>query len=223
MSEPKSLLEIQKVLAASNPRTQILAVSKLQPVEKIRLLYSQGQRKFGENYVQEALEKQDQLKDLADIEWHLIGRLQKNKAKFVVGHFALIHSVDSLELAQTLNRKASEAGLIQKVLLQLNLAEEASKGGLSLENLESLLPELEKLSSLQIRGLMTMPPLFDDPEEARPYFRQLAQLRIKLVSRLPDLLELSMGTSSDYLVAAQEGATLVRLGTMLFGDRPIPT
>lgn len=214
-----SLAEIQAQLKSHNPQTRILAVSKFQPVEKIRALYDSGQRLFGENYAQEALEKQDLLQDL-QIDWHFIGHLQKNKVKFVVGKFALIHSVDSLELLQVIDRKASELGLKQRVLLQLNLAEEESKGGFSEENFQENLPQLTKLQSVEICGLMTMPPLFANPEDARPFFKKLSNMRDQFGSQLPRLTELSMGTSSDYLIAAEEGATLVRLGTVLFGERP---
>lgn len=210
---------IQKQLSEVNPKTKILAVSKLQSVQKIQSLHQQGQRLFAENYVQEALEKQVQLSEFA-IEWHLIGNLQKNKVKQVVGRFDLIHSVDSLALAQTIDRKASELGLYQKVLLQLNLAGEETKGGLTETEFFSLLPEFQKLSSLRVCGLMTMPPLFDDLEKARPYFRQLKSILNQTQKTIPTCLELSMGTSSDYLVAAEEGATIVRLGTILFGERP---
>lgn len=218
-----SLSEIQSQLRSRNPKTEILAVSKLQSTEKIRQLFQLGQRKFAENYVQEAIEKQAELNDLREIEWHFIGRLQKNKVKFVVGNFHLIHSVDSLDLAKTIDRKAHEAGLTQRILLQLNLAEEETKGGFTVENFAAVLPELKSLKSLEISGLMTMPPLFDNPEDARPFFKKLSNMRDQYFSDLPHLKELSMGTSSDYLVAAEEGATMVRLGTILFGERPVKT
>lgn len=215
----QDLSTIQKQVSVTNPQTQILAVSKLQSVEKIRALYSEGQRLFAENYVQEALEKQQELSDLK-IEWHLIGSLQRNKVKMVVGKFSLIHSVDSLALAETIDRKASEMGLQQKVLFQLNLAGEETKGGLSEEDFLKILPALSQLKCINIVGLMTMPPLFEDPEKARPYFQKLQSILKKTQVTLPNCHELSMGTSSDYLVAASEGATLVRLGTILFGSRP---
>ncbi|QDK44033.1 YggS family pyridoxal phosphate-dependent enzyme [Bdellovibrio sp. ZAP7] len=202
---------------------KILAVSKLQPVVKIRDLYQQGQRKFGENYVQEALDKQEQLKDLSDIEWHLIGHLQKNKAKFVVGQFTLIHSVDSLELAQTLSRQCESKKVSQKILIQVNLAHEESKGGFDKDSLIANWQEVTSLAHLTIDGLMTMPPLTETGEEVRHYFRELRELQQSLakntdLTRHP-LKTLSMGTSNDFRVALQEGATLVRLGTILFGAR----
>ncbi|PIS11316.1 MAG: YggS family pyridoxal phosphate-dependent enzyme [Bdellovibrio sp. CG10_big_fil_rev_8_21_14_0_10_47_8] len=218
----QSLTEIQKKLNGINPSTKILAVSKFQPAEKIRGLYQQGQRLFGENYVQEALEKQRALSDL-QIQWHDIGRLQKNKVKLVLGHFSLIHSVDALELAQAIDQKAKQQNIQQAILLQLNLANEQSKGGFSEENLldsTALLDTMAGLKNIEIHGLMTMPPLAEDPKQSRPYFQRLRKLKDQLQKRWPTLTELSMGTSSDYLVAAEEGATMVRLGTMLFGERP---
>ena len=214
----QTLEQVLLQLKSRNPQTKVLAVSKLQSVQKIRALYEQGQRLFAENYVQEAVEKRAQLQDLS-IHWHFIGRLQKNKAKQVVGQFDLIHSVDSLELAEVINRKAREKSLIQKVLLQINLSEEDSKGGFSPANFSEQISLLPSFSSLKICGLMTMPPLFEDPELARPFFQKLKKIFDQIKPDFPELRELSMGTSSDYLVAAEEGATLVRLGTILFGNR----
>ncbi len=218
-----NLVEIKAHLKGANPSTEILAVSKFQPVEKIRELYEQGQRKFAENYAQEAIDKQAQLRDLDDIDWHFIGHLQKNKVKMIVGQFSLIHSVDSLELAQTIDRKANERQLVQNILVQLNLADEETKGGFNEADFAQQAAELAKLKSIQVKGLMTMPPLFENPEMARPFFKKLSNMRDQFSSLLPELKILSMGTSSDYLVAAQEGASLVRLGTVLFGERPAKT
>lgn len=212
--------EIKKQLKAANSKAEILAVSKLQPAEKIRTLYQLGQKKFAENYVQEAISKQIELKDL-DIEWHFIGSLQTNKVKFVVGQFALIHSVDSLKLAQAIDKHAGKNKIKQKILLQVNLAAEETKGGFSKQELEINFQSLCEMKNIEITGLMTMPPLFEDAEKARPYFRQLRQLRDKLKTSSTPLGVLSMGTSSDYLVAASENSSIVRLGTILFGERPI--
>jgi len=204
----------------------LLAVSKLQPVEKIRELYLQGQRDFAENYVQEALDKQKQLADLTDLRWHLIGHLQKNKAKLICQKFHLIHSVDSLQLAELIDRKTKEVahGHIQKILLQVNIASEDSKEGFDVESLIRDWPQLISLSHLQICGLMTMPPLENSPENNRTHFKKLSdllkQLKTKTPGTLHPLSELSMGTSHDFQVALQEGATIVRLGTILFGERP---
>jgi hypothetical protein len=214
-----TLKDIQTEIRKRNPTTDILAVSKFQPQAKIRDLYQQGQRKFAENYAQEALEKQAALQEL-NIEWHFIGHLQKNKIKMIVGKFELIHSVDSLELAQAIDRKATDLGIEQKILLQLNLAEEATKGGFTESEFSSRVGELSQLKAARIVGLMTMPPLFENPEEARPFFKKLFHICHQFSAALPNLKILSMGTSSDYLVAAEEGASLVRLGTILFGERP---
>lgn len=203
--------------------SRLIAVSKLQPVEKIRNLAAEGQKIFAESYVQEALPKITELKDL-HLEWHFIGHLQKNKAKLVVGAFDLIHSVDSLELAETINRLAGGKGLTQRILLQLNLAGEETKGGFSRSEFEKSIPALGNLKNLRIEGLMTMPPLFEDPQMARPFFRELKEIQIKTEKKysqqLPDIQELSMGTSADFEIALEEGATLIRLGTILFGERP---
>lgn len=197
---------------------QILAVSKLQPLEKMKALYQQGQRLFAENYSQEARPKQESLQDL-EIEWHFIGRLQKNKVKDVVGTFSLIHSVDSLALAQSIEEQANRKNLTQKILLQVNLSGESSKGGFAKDLLLSEINNLKKLTHIEICGLMTMPPINEDPERTRTHFRSLRSLRDHVQSLIPTCQHLSMGTSSDYLIAVEEGATIVRLGTLLFGDR----
>ncbi|WP_374031911.1 YggS family pyridoxal phosphate-dependent enzyme [Bdellovibrio bacteriovorus] len=216
-------MALKEITEKAKP-AKILAVSKLQPAEKVRILYAEGQRLFGENYVQEALEKQSVLSDLPDIQWHLIGHLQKNKAKMVVGKFHLIHSVDSLELAQVISRQCEQKGVRQNILIQVNLAGEASKEGFSAETLESQWTDLTKLPHLHIYGLMTMPPLTETGAEVRPYFAELRRLRDRLKAAtdttVHPLNELSMGTSHDYPVAVEEGATIVRLGTILFGERP---
>lgn len=217
-----TLAEIQRSVQTSDRlsvRPIVIAVSKLQPIEKIRQLYNEGQRHFGENYVQEALEKLQQLNDL-DIIWHFIGSLQKNKVKFVVGNFVYIHSVDSEALAEVIDRKAREKELTQKIFIQVNLGGEDSKSGFSAEQLTQSLPQLKKLTHVQICGLMTMPPLANTPEESRPFFRQLRELQQEVQRQIPSCQYLSMGTSSDYITAAEEGAHYIRLGTVLFGERP---
>lgn len=197
-----------------------MAISKLQPIEAIHQLYTEtGHTVFGENYVQEVLPKIGALKGLS-LEWHFVGRLQRNKVKHLIGHFALIHSVDSLELAESLNHHASAAGLTQSILLQCNLAGEKTKGGSEISALQDLALRIVGLPNLRIEGLMAMPPLSVDPETARPFFQQLRVLRDQLQGEIPSLKELSMGTSTDYRVAIEEGATMIRLGTILFGPRP---
>ncbi|MGZ3775271.1 MAG: YggS family pyridoxal phosphate-dependent enzyme [Pseudobdellovibrionaceae bacterium] len=215
-------MELKTILQQCTP-ARVLAVSKLQPEEKIRALYNEGQRLFGENYVQEALEKIEHLQDLHDIEWHLIGHLQKNKAKFVVGKFALIHSVDSMELAESLNRQCEIKNISQNILIQVNLAQEETKSGFDLKKLKADWQQLTDFPRLKIFGLMTMPPLTETGHEVRLYFRELRTLLNELRSRTNldqhPMKELSMGTSHDYQVAIEEGATIVRLGTILFGER----
>lgn len=212
-----------KTISQNCSPARVLAVSKLQPESKIRALYDEGQKLFGENYVQEALEKIEHLQDLSDIEWHLIGHLQKNKAKYVVGKFALIHSVDSLELAEALSRQCALKNVSQNILVQVNLAQEETKSGFDIQSLKTAWPKLTQLPHLKIFGLMTMPPLTETGEEIRLYFRELNKLLKELRSQtnlnLHPLKELSMGTSHDFQVAIEEGATIVRLGTILFGER----
>ena len=210
--------DLEKIRRGLPTTCRILAVSKRQPNEKIRQLNQEGQLLFGENYVQEAKQKQLELSEL-QLQWHFIGSLQKNKAKDVIGTFDLIHSIDSIALAETLNRRLEGHARKQKILIQLNLADESSKGGFSLGEFEKNFDSLQSFQNLEISGLMTMPPLFEDPELSRPYFKKLRTLRDELQKKMASMQELSMGTSSDYLVAADEGATLVRLGTVLFGAR----
>jgi MAF protein len=202
-----------------DPKTvRIVAVSKLQPIEKINRLYGHGQRIFAENYVQEAIAKKLELKSL-DIEWHLIGHLQKKKLNSILGQFDLIHSIDSLDLARNLAKKCGEKNITQKVLIEVNISQEATKDGWVASELREQWADLLKLSGLKITGLMTMPPSTENPEEARVYFRNLRMLRDELRTPAHPLEELSMGTSQDYLVAIEEGATLVRLGQRIFGER----
>lgn len=212
----KNRLDILSKLPSS---CQIIAVSKLQPTDKIRKLHAEGQHSFAENYVQEAKLKQIELKDLS-IEWHFIGKLQKNKIKDVAGQFAYLHSIESLGLAEQINKKMQSLNLKQKIFLQLNLADEQSKNGFTEIQFHEQIEKILALEFIEICGLMTMPPLFENPENSRPYFAKLRQLRDQYQKKYPKLIELSMGTSSDFLVAAEEGATMIRLGAILFGERP---
>lgn len=205
-----SRLSLTKVL---KPGQNLLAVSKLQSQEKIRSLAAEGQMDFGENYVQEALIK---IKNLAvlKLQWHLIGPLQKNKVKFLQKNFAYIHSVDSIELAQLISTKSTALQYQQKIFLQVNLSAEISKAGFTEAKLLDAWPRLKALNGVHIVGLMVMPPLENEPEKNRPYFNALKKLSEQL-----HLKELSMGTSQDYLVALEEGATWIRIGSILFGNR----
>lgn len=178
---------------------------------------------LGENRLQEALPKIEALKGLP-IQWHFIGHLQRRKARSVVGVFDLIHSVDSLELAEEIDKRAQDAGIRQAVLLEVNLEGEPTKSGFQPDDLERLLPQVGALSHIEVRGLMAIPPPVSEPEQARPSFRRLRELAERLsrqgISRV-SLKELSMGMSSDYPVAVEEGATMVRVGTAIFGARHV--
>lgn len=207
---------------------KLVVVSKSQPVEIIRAAYAAGARCFGENYPQEAEEKIVELKDLPDIEWHMIGHLQSRKAAIVANYFHQIHSIDSLSLAVKLDRILEQQGKILPALLEINVGGEESKSGWrvsSEQEWNTLLPDLDHvihLPNLKICGLMTMPPLFDQPELSRPGFQSLRHLRDYLVQQYPAIswTELSMGTSTDFEVAVQEGATMVRVGRAVLGPRP---
>lgn len=196
---------------------RIVAVTKTHGPEAVRAAVAAGLTDVGENRVQEALQKQDALRDLR-VEWHLIGSLQRNKARSAVGRFALIHSVDRSDLAAELNRRGSGAPR-QRILVQVNCSAEPQKGGVAPESLAALLDELQQLDRLEVQGLMTMSALTDDQVEQRRAFRLLRELRDagqRSGHRLP---ELSMGMSGDYAIAVEEGATMIRLGTVLFGER----
>ncbi len=205
----------------SPDEVKLVAVSKTKPVASIQQALDAGLVLFGENYIQEAREK---VNDLAasPAQWHFIGHLQSNKAKYAVRLFDLIHSVDSEKLAGELNKQAAKTGKVQPILLQVNLARETSKSGTSREKAADLVTRISTLENLSLRGLMTMPPFFDNPDKARPYFRQLRELRDHIRGlAIPGIVmdELSMGMTGDFEAAIEEGATLVRIGTAIFGGR----
>jgi len=200
---------------------RLVAVSKTVPAERVRRAVAAGVQILGENYIQETRDKQAALADLS-VSWHFIGHLQRNKAKYAVRMFDLIHSLDSLKLARELDRQAARHGRVQPVLIQVNISREESKSGIATEEIETLVREVAGLEHLRLQGLMTMPPFFDQPERARPYFRKLAELA-RHIAQLGiagvSMQELSMGMSGDFEVAIEEGATLVRVGTAIFGAR----
>jgi hypothetical protein len=201
---------------------RLVAVSKTVDLERIRQAIAAGVTILGENYLQESQTKISSLE--AKISWHFIGHLQSKKAAAAAARFDLIHSVDRWKLAQALNQAAQKIHKIQEVLIEVNLGQEVSKSGLSPEDVPSLLKSMVALPFLRVVGLMAMPPWFPDPEEVRPYFRQLRELRDSLVHvAAPNvhLQELSMGMSGDFEVAIEEGATLVRVGTAIFGTRQV--
>ncbi len=191
----------------------ILAVSKLQPINKIINLYNQGQTHFGENYIQEALAKIESLKDL-NIKWHLIGPIQSNKIRYLNSSFEYLHSVDSLRTAKLINDHCIKKNYIQKIFIQINIANEDSKSGFTKENFILNWSELVSMKNINIIGLMCMPPLKNNENQLQIYFSEM-----KLLAAKYNLNELSMGTSADFKIALQEGSTWIRIGTALFGER----
>lgn len=205
----------------SPERIRLVAVSKTVGLERIRQAIDAGVESLGENYVQEAEKKIEALGHR--VAWHFIGHLQTNKAKVAVRIFDFVHSVDSLKLAEELNRVALQQEKVLPVLLQVNLAREESKFGTSETEVIRLLETFSKLQGISVKGLMAVPPFFEDSEESRPYFRGLKKLAESVAQqKIPGILmeELSMGMSNDFEVAIEEGATLVRVGTAIFGPRP---
>ena len=198
----------------------LIAVSKTKPAEMLKEAYDLGVRVFGENKVQELTEKYDLLPD--DIRWHMIGHLQRNKVKYIVDKAKLIHSVDSLRLAQQISQEAIKKEVEVDILIEVNVAEEASKFGLSTEEVIQMIEAIAKLPAVHIKGLMTVAPFTDNPEDNRPYFRNLKQLAVDIDGKNIDnvtMSVLSMGMTGDYEVAIEEGATMVRVGTGIFGAR----
>lgn len=198
----------------------LIAVSKTKPVETLQEAYDLGVRVFGENKVQEMADKYEVLPK--DIRWHLIGHLQRNKVKYIIDKAVLIHSVDSLRLAQTIEKEAEKHNLTAHILIEVNVAKEESKFGIFPEDLEALVDEIAKLPHIQVDGLMTIAPFVPDPEENRPVFRELRKLSVDISAKKVDNVNmsvLSMGMTNDYQVAIEEGATMVRVGTGIFGAR----
>jgi pyridoxal phosphate enzyme (YggS family) len=199
---------------------RLVVVTKTVDAGRVREAAAAGATILGENRVQEAKEKIELLGPIAS--WHLIGRLQSNKAKYAVRLFDLIHSVDSIGLAKELDRQAAKIGKVQDVLVEVSIAGEAAKAGVSAADAAGLVREAAKLEHIAIKGLMTMPPLSENPEDARPYFRRLRELASAIAAeniQKVSMQELSMGMSGDFEVAVEEGATLVRVGTAIFGER----
>jgi len=206
----------------SPDEVQLIVVTKTVGQQAIREAVDSGIRLFGENRVQEAKKKilSDEIKAMPErLEWHLIGHLQKNKAKDAVQLFEVIHSVDSIELACELDRQADTIGKIQRVLIQVKLSEEETKSGVTEKELPELLERIAQLKHLRLEGLMTIPPYLDNVRDVIPYFRRLRQLRDEAEKAGFSLPELSMGMSHDYEAAIEEGATMVRIGTAIFGER----
>ena len=201
----------------------LIAVSKTKPVSTLKEAYDLGVRVFGENKVQELVEKYEALPE--DIHWHLIGHLQRNKVKYIIGKVDMIHSVESLRLAEEINKRAAAKDLVMDVLVEVNMADEESKFGVKPEEVEAFLHDLSQLPNIRVRGLMTVAPFVENPEENRVYFRKMRELLVDMNGKKIDNINmdtLSMGMTGDYEVAIEEGATIVRVGTGIFGERFYP-
>ena len=198
----------------------LIAVSKTKPVSDIYEVMETGIKDYGENKVQELCDKIETIHE--PLNWHMIGHLQRNKVKYIVDKVSMIHSVDSLRLAEQINLEAAKKNVEVDILIEVNVAEEDSKFGLSTEEVIDMVQSIAKLPNVHIKGLMTVAPFTDDPEENRPYFRNLKQLAVDIAHKNIDNLTmnvLSMGMTGDYEVAIEEGATMVRVGTGIFGER----
>lgn len=224
MTEKKTVHQIKLEIKQHSPYpdiVKILAVSKKQTITKIQELMAQGQIQFGENYVQEAVEKMAQLPK--NIRWHLIGHLQSNKINSILGKFAYIHSIDSIKIAKLIALKSKEIGFVQKIFIEVNLGQEESKTGFTIDSLKQCWEELIAFDSLKICGFMTLPPPSNDVEKTRLNFKTLRLLqddyRRNVNTNRHPLNQLSMGTSQDYIIALEEGSTCIRIGTALFGER----
>ena len=227
MSIHENMQNIRERIAAAaaaagrDPATvRLVAVSKTKPAAMVDEAYAAGQELFGENYVQELVAKVTEVR--SPVEWHFIGHLQSNKVRQIAGLVTMIHSVDRLSLAEEIDRQWGRLGTSCAVLVQVNVSGEATKSGTTTAEALSLVQRVAALPNLRVKGLMTMPPFFDEPEQSRPYFRELARLA-REIERLSlpgvSMDELSMGMSGDYGAAIAEGATLVRIGSAIFGER----
>ncbi len=216
----KNIEQACKNAGRSRDEVTLIAVSKTKPVEMLQEIYDENIRDFGENKVQELCSKMEQLP--SDIRWHMIGHLQRNKVKYIVEKVELIHSVDTYRLAEEINIQAKKQNVIVPILVEVNIAHEESKFGISAEDAILLVEEISKLENIRIKGLMTIAPYVENPEDNRLYFRKIKQLSVDITNKNIDnvFMEiLSMGMTGDYMVAIEEGATMVRVGTGIFGER----
>ena len=215
-----NVAEACKRAGRSREEVTLIAVSKTKPVEMLEEIYGEGVRDFGENKVQEMCGKMDVLP--ADIKWHMIGHLQRNKVKYMIDRVSLIHSVDTYRLAEEINIQAKKRGIIVPILVEVNIAGEESKFGTSAEDAILLVEDISKLENVRIEGLMTIAPYVENAEDNRPYFRKIKQLSVDITNKNIDNVSmkiLSMGMTGDYEVAIEEGSTMVRVGTGIFGER----
>ena len=227
MTPPAQLLknvqqQIQSAATAAGRSAddiRLIAVSKTKPASEIEQVYRAGQREFGENYLQEAIDKIQQLEQLNDIKWHFIGAIQSNKTRPIAEHFDWVHSVDRIKIARRLAEQRPAGRKPLNICLQVNVSNEASKAGISLDEVEALAAEVKQLEHIRLRGLMAIPLNTNDPEQQRFYFHQLKNCIDKLNQQGFELDTLSMGMSNDMNVAIAEGATMIRIGTAIFGAR----
>lgn len=228
MEIAKSLQDVQEKILRSASRAKrdpdgirVVAACKTVSPERIIEAYDAGIDTFGESYAQEFRDKHIIVDSIlgGKVKWHFIGRIQRNKVKYIVGKVELIHSLDNIKVADEINRRAEMLGISVQALVEVNAGEE-SKGGVDLGNVKGFLENLGAFHNIEIQGLMIMAPYFDEPEMSRPYFRKVRELRNGLKKDFPKLNELSMGMSADFEVAIEEGATIVRIGTAIFGPRP---
>ena len=220
----KNIEEACRAVNRDPGEVTLISVSKTKPVSMLQEAYDAGSRDFGENKVQEIMDKYPQLP--SDIRWHMIGHLQRNKVKYIVDKVALIHSVDSLRLAETIENEAAKHNVTVPILIEVNVAQEESKFGLKTEEVLSLVESVAALPHINIKGLMTIAPYVEDPEENRGIFRQLKKLSVDINAKNinnVNMSVLSMGMTGDYQVAVQEGSTMVRVGTGIFGERNYAT
>jgi hypothetical protein len=200
---------------------RIVAVTKTVNHERVIEAYNAGIDTFGESYAQEFRDKYKIVESILGrkVKWHFVGRIQRNKVKYIVGKVDLIHSLDNIKVADEIDWRAEKLGITVQALVEVNAGEE-SKAGVNFGNVKEFLENLRKLHNIEIEGLMIMPPYFDEPEMSRPYFRKLRELRDGLKKDFPKLNQLSMGMSADFEIAIEEGSTIVRIGTAIFGPRP---
>ncbi len=222
LEDIKNRIKKAACVCGRDPETiRLVAVSKTMPADRVREAIEAGAAILGENYIQEAREKINTLLSYP-VSWHFIGRLQTNKAKYAVKLFDLIHTVGTLKLAHELNKQAKKINKVQNILIQVNVGMEISKSGVYAKDAQSLIKDISCFENLSVKGLMTMPPFFNNPEKVRPYFSALCNLRDQIKKEsMPNVSmnELSMGMTGDFEVAIEEGATLVRIGTAIFGKR----
>ena len=216
----KNIEDACKKVGRDVSEVTLITVSKTKPLSDLRIAYEEGSRDFGENKVQELVSKIDEMP--SDVKWHLIGHLQRNKVKYIAGKVAMIHSVDSYRLAEEINVQAKKNSCVIPILIEINIAGEDTKFGIKPEEAEELIREISELENVKVSGLMTIAPNVANPEENRAYFKAMKDLFVDISSKNIDNVEmkiLSMGMTNDYIVAVEEGATHVRVGTGIFGAR----